>query len=182
MLSYFHGALNCWGFAPRKRQRNGNPSWGAPGYSVRQKGAKQRGKNRGKKDLPGFFLFKPLPYLKCKITFDFLIYFSPYFWTFLSFLPGCFAISHPMSGFNLLLKSSKSLGKLECRERQTRMGRSGWMNLKNALFWVGKTLLFYPLPHSLLHRKGFSVQTETRRHPRVAALITKSFDLSLRLK
>lgn len=88
LFLFFFFCTELLGFAPRKRQRNGNPSWGAPGYSVRQKETEQRGKTRGKKDLPRFFLFETLPYLKCKVTSVFLIYFSPYFWLFLSLLAG----------------------------------------------------------------------------------------------
>lgn len=142
----------------------------------------REGKIEEKKTFQGFSFSNPSRIWNVKSLSTFLFIFHHIFGCFYPFLPGCFVISRPMSGFNLLLKSSKSLGKLECRERQTRMGHSGQMNLKNALFWVGKTLLFYPLPHSLLPRKGFSIQTETRRHPRVAALITKSFTLSLQLK
>lgn len=97
--------LGCWGFAPRRSQRNGNPSSGAPGCSVKQKEVKQRGKKWKKKYLPRLFLFENLLYLKYKIiTFEFPINFLFFFFLLVVSIPSCWiswlAFSLPVPHFN----------------------------------------------------------------------------------
>lgn len=77
LVSYFWDwalvffVLACWGFAPRRSCRNGNPSSGAPGCSMKEKEAKQRGKKMEEKDISeGFSFFENFLYFKI-----FIIYF-----------------------------------------------------------------------------------------------------------
>lgn len=66
--------------------------------------SKTKRKKLKKKNLPGFFLFENLLYLKCKITSQFLIHFSPFF--LVASIPSCqggvswFVISLPVPHFN----------------------------------------------------------------------------------
>lgn len=131
-MSYFRGlifffALGCWGFAPSRRRRNGNPSSGAPGRWMKQKEAKQRGKTGRKKGLPGLFLFENRLYLKCKITSEFLIHFSPgFFWLLLSLLAvvGFLGLQFlfPCLTLILFLWSCKSFEKLRCGQTANATG------------------------------------------------------------
>jgi len=97
--------------------------------------SKAEKRNWKKKDLPGFFLFENLPYLKCKITSEFLIHFSPFsFLLLLSLLAGVrllglrFLFPCPTFCFSGPVKVLESFS---VSKGQMQRGCSGWIHLEN---------------------------------------------------